>query len=514
MILRSPFPDVPLPQVPLPDFVLGELDAASADQPAVLAAEPGGRSLTRRELHAAVRRVAAELAHRGVGPGDVVAVFAANCPDYPVVFYGALACGATVTPLNALYTAGEVAHQLRTSRAVLLFTSEAGLECARAAVAAEGVVVREIVVLETDLIELLRGTAPEPSVVMGPDDLAALPYSSGTTGLSKGVMLTHGNLTVNLLQMSFLNRLDETSRILAVVPLFHIYGLNAIMGQAVYRRARLITMPRFDLVAFLEAIQRHRVTHLYIAPPIATALARHPLVDSYDLSSLELVCSAAAPLDPALSHAVAARLKVTVLQALGMTEAAPCTHGIPVDRDDMDRGSVGVLAPNVEARIVDPATGADVTSGRPGELLVRGPNIMRGYLNDPAATAATIDPDGYLHTGDLVTVDADGIFRVVGRLKELIKYKGHQIAPAELEAVLLGHPEVADAAVVGMVADGEELPTAFVVRRPSAEVTGEQVMDFVAARVAPQKKVRAVRFVDAIPKSPAGKILRRELQTM
>jgi acyl-CoA synthetase (AMP-forming)/AMP-acid ligase II len=228
----------------------------------------------------------------------------------------------------------------------------------------------------------------------------------------------------------------------------------------------------------------------------------------------------AAPLDRDLAEAVADRLGVTVLQGYGMTESSPCTHGIPADRPDIDRGSIGVVMPNVEARVVDLMTGTDVAAGEPGELLCRGPNIMRGYRNHPEATAATVDGDGYLHTGDVVTVSEDGVFHVVDRVKELIKYKGHQVAPAELEALLRRHEGIADVAVVGRPGpDGEEWPKAFVVRRESTEQLpleefADDVMAFVADRVAPYKKVRAVEFVDVIPKSAAGKMLLKALRAV
>jgi acyl-CoA synthetase (AMP-forming)/AMP-acid ligase II len=277
-------------------------------------------------------------------------------------------------------------------------------------------------------------------------------------------------------------------------------------------------MPRFEFTAFLQAIAEHRIEHVGVVPPIMLGLARSPLVDSYDLSSLGVVVSAAAPLDSNIAEAVTDRLHVTVLQGYGLTESSPSVIAIPLDRPDIDRGSLGVLMPNIVARVVDPQTGEDVATGEPGELWARGPNIMRGYLNNADATAATLDADGFLHTGDIVTVSDDGVFRVVDRLKELIKYKGHQVAPAELEGVLLAHEGVADAAVVGVPGpDGEEWPKAFVVPQQgyaerAPEDLAQDVMAFVAERVAPFKKVREVEFVDRIPRSSAGKILRRELR--
>jgi acyl-CoA synthetase (AMP-forming)/AMP-acid ligase II len=524
MIFRSPYPDVTVPEVGLPEFLLGELTAEDAERVAIVDAVTG-ESYRYSGLVEGVGRVAGALGARGIGRGDVAALFAPNCAAYPLVFHGILSAGAAASPVNALYTPADLAHQLRDAGARILFSSPSGLERARAAVAEPGVRVAEIVVLgdpapgpspvpETRLADLLASQAPAPRVAVDGDDLAALPYSSGTTGLPKGVQLTHRNLVANLLQMQPLLRIHPGSRLLTAVPLFHIYGLTGIMNGSLHGRGCVVTMPRFDLAGFLAAIAEHRVDHVFIAPPVALALAHHPLVDEYDLSSVEIVMSAAAPLDTNLAKMVEDRIGATVVQGYGLTESSPCTHGIPVERTDLDRGSIGLPMPNVEARVVDPGTGEDVAVGERGELWCRGPNVMRGYLNNPGATAAAVDEEGWLHTGDLVTVDADGAFHVVDRLKELIKYKGYQVAPAELEAVLLTHDGVDDAAVVGIPnGNGEEIPKAFVVRSAtSPDLDADAVMAFVAATVAPYKKVRAVEFVDAIPKSPAGKILRNVLR--
>lgn len=522
MIIRSPYPDIVIPEVCLPEFLFAQLGAGDGDRPAVIGTSHHG--YTYGQLTAAVGRVAAGLAERGLGRGDVAAVFSPNCPDYPAVFHGVLSAGAVCSPANALYTPAELAHQLRDSGARVLFSSADTLDRARAAVAEDKVRVEEIIVLgpaqgtpgpvrETGFDELLASTAPAPKVALGGDDLAALPYSSGTTGLPKGVMLTHRNLVASVLQTQPLNLLGPDSRVLAVLPLFHIYGITGLMNGTLYQRARIVTMPRFDLLRFLAAVEEHRIDHLYIVPPIALALLSCPQLDEYDLSSVKLIMSAAAPLDRDLAQALAKRLDAVVVQGYGLTESSPTTHGIPVARPDLDRGSVGVLMPNLQARVVDPVTGEDTAPGGRGELWCRGPNIMRGYLNNPEATAATVDADGFLHTGDMVTVDADGVFHVVDRLKELIKYRGHQVAPAELEALLLTHGGIADAAVVGVHHEGEEVPKAFVVRRDTHPgLDADEVQAFVAARVAPYKKVRLVEFLDQIPKSPAGKILRKDLR--
>jgi acyl-CoA synthetase (AMP-forming)/AMP-acid ligase II len=337
-------------------------------------------------------------------------------------------------------------------------------------------------------------------------DTAVLPYSSGTTGRAKGVVLTHRNLVANVLQFTATTRVTDATVLLAVLPLFHIYGMTVLMNHALLTRAPLVTMPRFDLAEFLRLVERHRVTTLYVAPPTALLLAKSPAVEGADLSSVELLFSGAAPLDGDLARAVAERLGCAVVQGYGMTEMSPVSHAVPHGWD-LDPASVGVPLPNVECRLVDPATGRDAERG---ELWCRGPNVMSGYLDNPEATAATLDAEGWLHTGDVATVTPDGVFTIVDRVKELIKYKGYQVPPAELEALLLTHPAIDDAAVVGARdAEGEEIPKAFVV---AAGLSADDVMGFVAERIAPHKKVRRVEFVDAIPKSASGKILRTVLR--
>jgi acyl-CoA synthetase (AMP-forming)/AMP-acid ligase II len=269
-------------------------------------------------------------------------------------------------------------------------------------------------------------------------------------------------------------------------------------------------MPRFDLEQFLDLIEERGVTRAYVVPPIALALAKHPAVDERDLSSVEIVMSGAAPLGAELAEQVAGRLGCTVIQGYGLTETSPVTHLIRPDGENRP-GTIGPPLANTECRLVDPETGEDVAEGEPGELWMRGPQVMQGYLGNDEATAATVDAEGWLHSGDIATVDADGFFKIVDRLKELIKYKGYQVAPAELEALLITHPEVADVAVIG-VADEEagELPKAYIVAA-DGDVDADGLMAWVAAQVAPQKRVRLVEVVEEIPKSPSGKILRRKL---
>jgi len=284
-----------------------------------------------------------------------------------------------------------------------------------------------------------------------------------------------------------------------------------VMGHGLARGATLVTMPKFEMESFLSLLQAHRITNVCVAPPVIVALAKHPAVGSADLSHLRLLFSGAAPMDAALQVACAERLGCDIHQGYGMTESSPVTHATSSLPGKNRPGTVGQLAPNTECRIVDVTTGEDAAPGMSGELWVRGPQVMKGYLRNAEATAATLDGDGWLHTGDIGCVDADGYFTIVDRLKELIKYKGYQVPPAELEALLLTHPAVADAAVIGVPdEDAGESPKAFVVLKGDA--TAQALMDFVAERVAPYKRIRSVEFIDAIPKSPSGKILRRVLK--
>ncbi|MBB4986152.1 MULTISPECIES: 4-coumarate--CoA ligase family protein [Streptomyces] len=522
MVFHSAYEPVPAVSLPIHDAVLGRA-AGYGDTPALIDGS-GELTLTYGQVDGFHRRVAAGLAEAGVRKGDVLALHSPNTVLFPVAFYAATRAGASVTTVHPLATPEEFAKQLRDSSARWIVTVSPLLPAARAAAELAGGI-EEIFVCDTapegegvrSLQEFLGSTAPVPEVDIDPDgDVAALPYSSGTTGVPKGVMLTHTSIATNLAQLEPLIPMGPGDRILAVLPFFHIYGLTALMNAPLRQGATVVVLPRFDLDTFLGAIQEHRINGLYVAPPIVLALAKHPAVADYDLSSLEYLVSAAAPLDAALAEACSARLGLPpVRQAYGMTELSPGTHVTPLDVATPPPGTVGRLLPSTEMRILsldDPEK--DAAPGEEGEIAIRGPQVMKGYLGRPDATAAMIDADGWVHTGDIGRVDSDGWLFVVDRVKELIKYKGFQVAPAELEALLLTHEGVADAAVIGVTdPDGTEIPKAFVVRQPAAPgLTAEDVMAHVAARVSPYKKVRAVEFVDAVPRAASGKILRRELR--
>jgi len=321
------------------------------------------------------------------------------------------------------------------------------------------------------------------------------------------------NIVANLMQAEGIQGFDianENDVLLGVLPFYHIYGMVVIMNMSLVVGATIVTIPRFDPEMFLGLIQKHKVTRINLVPPILLLLAKHPIVDKFDLSSLVDVTSGAAPLKDELAQAVVERIGCNVMQGYGLTETSPVTHINPNLPGHVKRSSIGPAIPNTEVMLIDPANGEPVGRNEEGELWVRGPQVMKGYLNNPDATAATVDEDGWLHTGDIGYIDEDGDFYIVDRLKELIKYKGFQVAPAELEGLLLGHPAVGDAAVIPSPDDeAGELPKAFIVRK--AEVSEQEIMDWVAERVAPQKKIRLVEFVDEVPKSASGKILRRVL---
>jgi acyl-CoA synthetase (AMP-forming)/AMP-acid ligase II len=514
VVIRSPFADVAIPDVSLTDFVFAGA-AELGDKPAFIDA-PSGRSISYAQLVESVRAAAAGLAARGFGKGEVFAHYAPNLPEYAVAFHAVATVGGVNTTANPLLTVEELASQLTDSGARLLVTVPELLERATAAGRRAGV--EEIFVYgeapgATAFASLLEADGEPPDVAIDPgNDLVALPYSSGTTGLPKGVMLTHRNLVANMCQNTFERPREEWAddRGIAVLPFFHIYGLVWLMNLPVYCGVTVVTMPRFDLREFLRVIQDYRITIAYVVPPIILALVKHPLVDEFDLSSLDLVGCGAAPLSAELEVACGRRLGCRIAQGYGLTETSPSTHRVTYDLLGQMPGEVGPLVPNTECRIVDVATGEDAPAGEPGELLIRGPQVMKGYLNNPQATALAIDPDGWLHTGDVARIQENGSLRIVDRIKELIKYKGYQIAPAELEALLLTHPAITDAAVIPLPdEEAGEVPKAFVVTNGS--ITPEEVSQFVADHVAPYKKLRAVEIIGEIPKAPSGKILRRVL---
>jgi 4-coumarate--CoA ligase len=486
--------------------------AGREGEPAIIDG-PSGGALTAGDLVERIKRLAGGLTERGVLPGGTVAILAPNMPDYPVVFHGVAWGGGTVTTINPTYTAPEIHHQLIDSGAMMLVTVPAFVDVARAAT--EGTGVQDIVIIGAETCLSLDDVMGQPMERQVPVDLdehvVVLPYSSGTTGRPKGVMLTHRNLVANVTQAGAVAGITPEDTAIAFLPFFHIYGMTVLMNLFLQQRARLVTMPRFELELFLQLIQQHRATRLYIVPPVALALAKHPLVDSYDVSSVEEIFSGAAPLGPETEIAVGERFGARSVQGYGMTEMAPISH--MTIAGEVRHGSSGQAVPSTECRIVNPETLEDMPTGEEGELWVRGPQVMKGYLNNARATAESLMPDGWLRTGDLAIIDADGFMFIRDRLKELIKFKGFQVAPAEVEAALCAHDGVADAAVIGKPdEEAGEVPVAFVVRAPGSEVGEAELQAHVEGCLAHYKHPGEYRFVDSVPKSASGKILRRELR--
>ena len=513
MIFRAPEPPVVIPDVALTPFLLEHAEERG-DKPAFVDG-PSGRTLTYRGWAESVRRTAAGLAARGFRKGDVFAIYSPNVPEYAVAFHAVSLLGGintTISPALHCHRVERPAQGLRgalpcdgASRVPRRRSRRRGSPaCARCSCSARPNAARP-----SDRCSLPKARLP-PSRSIHARISSCIPYSSGTTGLPKGVMLTHYNLVANILQTAGPLGLREDDIMLGVLPFFHIYGMTVIMNLALHVGATVVTMPRFDLEQCLQILEKYRVTFANVVPPMVLAFAKSPLVDKYDLSRLRTVFSGAAPLKEDLAEAARARLGCSVVQGYGLTETSPVTHATRAGGDRISLASIGPPVPNTEVKVVDVVSQAELGPNEEGEICVRGPQVMKGYLNRPDATAAMIDADGWLHTGDIGFADERGCFFIVDRLKELIKYKGMQIAPAELEAVLLGHPSIADAAVIPL-ADEEagQVPKAFVVLK--GELTPTDILAYVAARVAPYKKLRSVEVTDHIPKSPSGKILRRIL---
>ena len=510
IIHTSPLPDVEIPVVPVTEFVLREA-ASTPDKVAIT--DGGSSSYTFAALHDAIHRVAGGLQARGFGPGDVLGIMAPNVPEYAVVFHAVAVAGGTITTINPTYGAEEVHFQLQDAGASLLLTVPMFVEVAQAAM--EGTDVTELYVMgEADgatPMSTLLGDPIEQVDIDPKEHVVVLPYSSGTTGLPKGVMLTHYNLVANICQMEHVLDYADDEAGLAALPFFHIYGMQVLMNGLIANGVRVVTMPRFDMAEALGLVQSEKITRFFAVPPMILGLAKLPIVDEYDLSSVKQIFSGAAPLGAELAAEAGTRVGCEVVQGYGMTELSPVTHATVQGTNHP--GTSGVAISNVECRIVDPETGEDKDVGGRGELWVRGPMVMKGYLNNDEATAATIDADGWLHTGDVAIIDENGAYAIVDRIKELIKYNGFQVPPAELEALLITHPAVVDVAVIGVPDDAVgELPKAFVTLAPGASLTLDEVQEFVGEHLVSYKQIRLLEEIDTIPKSASGKILRRELR--
>ena len=491
-----------------------------------------GRRITYAEYGETVEKLARGLVATGVRSGDVVAIFLFNSWEFCATFHAAQVAGAIPTLLNPTYREREVRYQLENSGAVLLITDGGNI----AGVNLDGIpnLKRVFTTRNTapgaeafaNLLNPVSGSCPEPEA-SSQQTLAALPYSSGTTGLPKGVMLSHFNLVANIYQLLGPNatELNATDNILCCLPLYHIYGLNVMLNPALALGAKLVLMPRFHVPQLTSLMVEEEITMMPLVPPAINALCQAAEAGQFPREHrVRWVKSGAAPLAPDLPRRFTALTNILVCQGYGMTEASPVTHVGFLDPALYRPDSIGHPLVQTDCRVlaqsdIDPAdTPDDLTEtpcGLPGELVMRGPQFMLGYWKEPAATAEVLR-DGWYWSGDIVTRDHEGFFRVVDRRKEMIKYKGFAVAPAEVEAVLLEHPAVKECGVVGRHCDeAGEIPVAFVALRSGFVESGklqEELCGFVADRLTHYKQPREVHFVDSVPKTASGKILRRELR--
>lgn len=536
MIFRSKLPNIYIPNhLPLHSYCFENISKFSS-RPCLINGATD-EIFTYADVELTSRKVAAGLSKLGLRKGDTIMILLPNSPEFVFAFLGASYLGAISTMANPLFTSAEVVKQAKASSAKLIITQASYVEKVKDF--ACGGAIKIVCTDSTPAGEQEEGhclhfselkNADEndmpDNVEISPDDVVALPYSSGTTGLPKGVMLTHKGLVTSVAQQvdgdnpNLYMHSDDV--LMCVLPLFHIYSLNSILLCGLRAGSAILIMQKFSIVPFLELIQKYKVTIGPFVPPIVLEIAKSPVVDNYDLSSVRTVMSGAAPLGKELEDAVRAKFPNARLgQGYGMTEAGPVLAmclAFAKEPFEIKSGACGTVVRNAEMKIVDPETGSALPRNQPGEICIRGDQIMKGYLNDPESTEKTIDKEGWLHTGDIGYIDEDDELFIVDRLKELIKYKGFQVAPAELEALLITHPFIKDAAVVPMKDDAAgEVPVAFVVRSSpngddSTMITEDEIKEFVSKQVIFYKRIKRVFFVEVIPKSPSGKILRKDLR--
>ncbi|XP_026444199.1 4-coumarate--CoA ligase 2-like [Papaver somniferum] len=532
-VYRSKLPDIPINnQIPLHTYCFENI-SKYAEKPCLITGSDG-RIYSYYETHLNCQKTAAGLSKLGVKKSDVIMLLLQNCPEFIFSFLGASMLGAVSTTANPFYTQAEIFKQIKSSKTKLIITQsqyvkklqvDSGENAPR--------IGKDFIVVTIDdppenclhFSALLDADEKEiPSVSIQPENAVLLSYSSGTTGPPKGAILTHKSLTSSIAQQVDGENpnlyFKSSDVVLCALPLFHIYAIHIVLLCSLRAGAGVLLMPpKFNNTMLMQLIQRYRVSVAPVVPPLVRALAKNPKVGSFDLSSIRAVLSGAAPLGKELEDAFKSRFPQAVVgQGYGMTEAGPVlamSLALAKQSFPSKSGSCGTVVRNAELKVIDIDTGLTLRHNQPGEICIRGPQIMRGYLNDVDATASTIDVEGWLHTGDIGFVDEDEEVFIIDRIKEMIKFRGFQVAPAELEAVLSSHPLVADAAVVAQKDDVDgEIPVAFIVQSNGFELTEAAVKEYVSKQVVFYKRLHKVFFIPAIPRSPSGKILRKDLRAI
>ncbi|KAI5417180.1 4-coumarate--CoA ligase, partial [Lathyrus oleraceus] len=525
-IFRSKLPDIVIPtHLPLHSYCFQNLSQFH-NRPCLINGHTG-ETFTYSDVHLNVRKIASGLNSIGIHQGDVIMLVLRNSFQFALTFLGASYRGAVITTANPFYTSSELSKQATATKTKLIVTQSLYVSKIKELAKMNNIKIvctddspsslEENVVDFSVLTNADENEAPE--VKINANDVVALPFSSGTSGLPKGVMLTHENLVTTISELvdgeNPHQYTNEEDVLLCVLPMFHIYALNSILLCGIRSGAAVLILEKFEIKTVLESIDKYKVTIVSFVPPIVLALVKSGELHRYDLSSIRVMITGAAPMRMELEQAVKDRMPQTVLgQGYGMTEAGPLSVSLAFAKEPFKAkpGACGTVVRNAEMKIVDIETGASLPRNKAGEICIRGTKVMKGYLNDPEATKKIIDKDGWLHTGDIGLMDDDDELFIVDRLKELIKYKGYQVAPAELEELLIAHPDISEAAVVPLKdEDAGEVPVAFVVRSSGSKISEDEIKQYISQQVVFYKRINKVYFTEAIPKAVSGKILRKEL---
>lgn len=511
--------DIPR-HIDYPEIPLYALLTSTAEKyPDAIAFKNTNDSITYAELDSATSKLALALVDNGIKRGDTVVLLLPNSFEFVIGYYGILKAGASVVPVNPLYKGEELKFQINDSEAATIIAGADSLptiQAIRNDTGLKNVIIsgksqdEKVISLQTILNEN-DATFFNPVKIDPSEDIAAIEYTGGTTGPPKGAMLTHYNLVANAIQNAVWLGWSHRDVIVGLLPFYHSWGACTCVNSAIYSGSRVIIITRFDAEELLSTIEREKATILYGAASMFTMLVANPVLAQYDLSSLKCV-KAGAMLIPAETKARWEQITgVTMVLGYGLSEASPETHDSPLDKIVPE--TIGIPIMDTDARIVDEKTGQiDMPPGKTGELIIRGPQVMKGYLKRPDENIAALR-NGWLYTGDLATMNEDGYFRIVDRKKEIIKYKGYTIAPGEVESVLYQHHAIKECAVVGRPDPAlGEVPKAFVVLLEGYNATAEELIEFCKQRISPYKRIREVEFIDEIPKSKVGKVLRRLLR--